>query len=93
MSSYFHLFIIRHELRTSAASSIKTAYCIHCAQYQLNNRIFNFFSSIADVEPYINLVLANVPILRPLKTPENRRCSVDFRGYKMEALARTRLIC
>ena len=51
MSSYFLWFTIRHELRTSAASSIKTAYCIHRAQYQLNNRIFNFFRSIADVEP------------------------------------------
>ena len=32
--------------------------------------------------------LTNLPILYPLKTPENQRFSVVFRGYEMRALAR-----
>ena len=32
--------------------------------------------------------LADVPILYPLKTPENQRFSVVFRGYKLGTLAR-----
>ena len=35
--------------------------------------------------------LANVPILCPLKTPENQRFSGVFRGYKMGKLARNEL--
>ena len=34
-----------------------------------------------------NPFLANVPILYPLKTPENQRFSGVFRGYKMKTLA------
>ena len=37
---------------------------------------------------WVNLFLANVPILYPLKTPENIRFSGVFRRYKMETLAR-----
>ena len=36
----------------------------------------------------INPFLTNIPILYPLKIPENQRFSGDFRGYKMEALAK-----
>ena len=36
--------------------------------------------------------LANVPILYPLKTPENLDFSGVFRGYKMGTLARNGLI-
>ena len=39
-----------------------------------------------------NPFLANLPILYPLKTLENQRFSGVFRGYKMETLARNRLI-
>ena len=35
----------------------------------------------------VNPFLANVPILYPLKTPENQRFSVVFKGYKMGTLA------
>ena len=35
----------------------------------------------------INPFLANIPILYPLKTPENQRFCGVFRGYKMETLA------
>ena len=38
-----------------------------------------------------NPFLANVPILYPLKTPENLWFSGVFRGYKMGTLARNRL--
>ena len=37
---------------------------------------------------YLNPFLANVPILYPLKTPENLWFSGVFRGYKMGAFAR-----
>ena len=40
----------------------------------------------------VNPFLANVPILYPLKTPENQRFSDVFRGYKMGTLARNGLI-
>ena len=40
------------------------------------------------VNLFINLFLANVLILYPLKNPENLRFSGIFRGYKMETLAR-----
>ena len=43
-------------------------------------------------EELINPFLANVPILYPLKTPENQRFSGVFRGYKSTALARNGLI-
>ena len=36
----------------------------------------------------VNPILANVPILYPLKTPENQRFPGIFRGYKMGTLAR-----
>ena len=39
-----------------------------------------------------NLFLANVPILYPLKTPEKLWFYGVFGGYKMETLARNRLI-
>ena len=39
----------------------------------------------------INRFLADVPILYPLKTPENQRFSGVFRGYKMGTLARNAL--
>ena len=39
-----------------------------------------------------NSFLANVPILYPLKTPENQRFSGVFREYKMRTLARDGLI-
>ena len=38
-----------------------------------------------------NPFLANVPILSPLKTPENQRFSGVLRGYKMGILARNGL--
>ena len=38
--------------------------------------------------PHFNQFLANVPILYPLKTPENQRFSYVFRGSKIGALAR-----
>ena len=41
----------------------------------------------------INPFLANVPILYPLKTPENLWLFGVFRGYKMGTLARNRLTC
>ena len=37
---------------------------------------------------YFNPFLANVPILYPLKTPQNQGFSGVFRGYKMGTLAR-----
>ena len=40
----------------------------------------------------INPFLANVPILHPLKTPENERFSDVFRGYKLGTLATNGLI-
>ena len=40
---------------------------------------------------FINQFLANVPILYPLKTPENQRFFGVFRGYKMGTLARNGL--
>ena len=40
---------------------------------------------------HLNLFLANVPILYPLKTPENQRFSGVFRGYKMGTLTRNGL--
>ena len=43
-------------------------------------------------EFYLNPFLASVPILHPLKTPENQRFSGDFRVYKMGTLARNVLI-
>ena len=39
-----------------------------------------------------NPFLANVPILYPLKTPENQRFSGVFRGYKIGTLARNGLM-
>ena len=39
----------------------------------------------------LNPFLANIPILYPLKTPENQRLSGVFRGYKMQTLARNGL--
>ena len=39
----------------------------------------------------INLFLANVPILYPVKTPENFWFSGVFMGYKMGTLARNGL--
>ena len=39
----------------------------------------------------INLFLVNVPILYPLKTPENLRFSGVFRKYKMETSTRNGL--
>ena len=35
----------------------------------------------------INQFLANVPILNPLKTSENRKFSGVFKGYKIVTLA------
>ena len=43
------------------------------------------------IMPNFNPFLANVPILYPLKTPENVWFSCDFRGYKMGTLARNKL--
>ena len=39
-----------------------------------------------------NPFLANVPILYPLKTPENQKFSGVFMGYKMGTLAKNGLI-
>ena len=36
----------------------------------------------------INRCMANVPILHPLKTPENKRFSGDFRGNKIGTLVK-----
>ena len=44
-------------------------------------------NSFAKINPF----LANVPILYPLKTPENLWFSSVFRGYKMGKLARNGL--
>ena len=41
---------------------------------------------------YVNPFLPNIPILYPLKIPENVRFSGVFRGYKMGKLARNGLI-
>ena len=41
----------------------------------------------------LNPFLANVPILYPLRTPENFWFSGVFRGYKMGTLARNGLRC
>ena len=40
---------------------------------------------------YFDLFLANVPILYPLKTPENQWFSGVFRGYKRATLVRNEL--
>ena len=37
---------------------------------------------------FLNLFLANVPILYPLKTPENQIFSGVFKGYRMGTFAR-----
>ena len=42
-------------------------------------------------EFFINPFLANVPILYPLKTPENQRFSGVFKGFKMGTFARNAL--
>ena len=44
------------------------------------------------VDQLLNPFLANVPILYPLKTPENQRFSGVFRWYKMGTLVRIGLI-
>ena len=44
-------------------------------------------SNIFKQLPRINPFLVNVPILYPLKRPENQRFSGVFRGYKMGTLA------
>ena len=41
---------------------------------------------------HFNAFQANVPILYPLKTPENQRFSVVFRGYEIGTLTRNGLI-
>ena len=61
------------------------------------NKTFDFgFKSIGwflyDSRICLNPFHANVPILYPLKTPENQRFSHVFKGYKMETLARNSLI-
>ena len=43
--------------------------------------------ALRSIKPF----LANVPILYPLKTPENPRFSGVFRAYKMGTLARNGL--
>ena len=40
---------------------------------------------------YLNPFPVNVPILYPLKTPENQKFFGVFRGYKMGTLARNEL--
>ena len=49
------------------------------------------FSRVILRRRQINPFQANVPILYPLKTPENLWCFGVFRGYKMRALARNGL--
>ena len=51
-----------------------------------------FFSSIKGITRLINPFPTNVPILYPLKTPENQRLSRVFRGYKIGTLAKNGLI-
>ena len=45
-----------------------------------------------NLDYYLNPFLANVPILYPLKTPENLWFSGVFRGYKIGTLAGNGLI-
>ena len=49
-------------------------------------------SKLIDISTVCTLVfspfLANIPILHPMKTPENQRFSGVFTGYKMGTLAR-----
>ena len=45
---------------------------------------FGIISRITEMNPY----LTNVPILYPLKKPENQSFSGVFRGYKIETLIR-----
>ena len=47
--------------------------------------------SLRNILHFLNPLLANIPILYPLKTPENLRFSSVFRGYKMGILARSGL--
>ena len=56
----------------------------------LNRKSLYPKNSVIDVVVKVNPFLANVPILYPLKTPENQRYKI--RGYKMETLARNGLI-
>ena len=49
------------------------------------------FVYIQQADSQFNLSLANVPILYPLKTPENPWFSGVFRRYKMRTLARNGL--
>ena len=47
---------------------------------------------VCNLDPeLLNVFLANVTILHPLKTPESQRFSGVFRGYKMVTLARKKL--
>ena len=50
---------------------------------QLTLHYYNF-ELIQHSIQVINTFLVNVPILYPLKTPENQKFSGVFRGYKME---------
>ena len=43
------------------------------------------------INQYINPFPANVPILYPLKTPENHKFSGVFRRYKMGTITRNML--
>ena len=56
--------------------------------YNMPNEVFfPFWCNKFSVTKLINPLHANVPILYPLKTPENLKFSGVFRGYKMGALA------
>ena len=60
-------------------------------QNHISRRKSNINVTLYNCQTICNPFLANVPILYPLKTPENQKFSGVFRGYKMETLARNGL--
>ena len=59
--------------------------------------MFHFLLSLRDLKTNknsnINPFSANVPLLYPLKTSENRRFSEVFRGFTSGRLVKNELIC
>ena len=68
--------------------SIKSLIFMHF--YQCRMELF-IFTNLTKRLPSLNPFLANVPILYPLKIPDNQGFSGIFRGYKMEAFVRNGL--
>ena len=62
--------------------------CLHFIDILAQRCVCESFTAIVLTLVFLNLFLANVPILYPMKTPKNLRFSGVFSGYKMGTLAR-----